>query len=49
MLAYAGNEGPSDKEQPWRWMNRARMEERFGNAEIITDDNLGHEFAWGNW
>jgi hypothetical protein len=49
VLAYADNEGPWDKEHLWRWMNRPRMEERFGNAAIITDDNLGHEFAWGNW
>lgn len=49
-VAFADNEGPWDsKVHFWRWMNRARMEERFGNAEIITDENLGHEFSWGNW
>jgi predicted membrane-bound spermidine synthase len=49
VLAYADNEGEWDAEHRWRWMNRERMERRFGDAEIITDDNLGHEFAWGNW
>lgn len=49
VLAFADNEGPWDKEQRWRWMSRARMEQSFGDAEVITDDNLGHEFAWGNW
>jgi spermidine synthase len=49
VLAYADNEGHWHAEHRWRWMNRARMEQLFGNAEIITDDNLGHEFAWGNW
>ena len=49
VVAYADNEGHWGQEHRWRWMNRARMEPLFGHAEIITDDNLGHEFAWGNW
>jgi predicted membrane-bound spermidine synthase len=49
VLAYAGNEGEWDADHRWRWMNRARMERRFSDAELITDDTLGHEFAWGNW
>ena len=49
VLAYADNEGQWDADHRWRWMNRARMESLFRDAEIITDDNLGHEFAWGNW
>ena len=28
----------------WRWRNRESMERLFGRAEVITDDNLGHEF-----
>jgi spermidine synthase len=49
VLAYADNEGTWDKEHLWRWMNRTRMMQLFGTAPLITDDNLGHEFAWGNW
>ncbi len=49
VVAFADNEGPWDKEHRWRWMNRVRIEQLFGDAEVITDDNLGHEFAWGNW
>jgi spermidine synthase len=49
VLAFVDNEGHWDEEHRWRWMNRARMEQLFGGAEVITDDNLGHEFAWGNW
>lgn len=49
VAAFTGYEGPWDKDHRWRWMNRARMETLYGDAEVITDDNLGHEFAWGNW
>lgn len=32
---------PDDR---WKWMDRAMMESLYGGAEIITDDNLGHEY-----
>jgi spermidine synthase len=48
-VSFADSEGPWERSHPWRWQNCARIEARVGNAEIITDDNLGHEFDWGNW
>jgi spermidine synthase len=47
--AFPDFEGPWDRSHPWRWQNRAHIEARVGEVEIITDDNLGHEFDWGNW
>jgi predicted membrane-bound spermidine synthase len=47
--AFPDYEGPWEREHYWRWQNRARVEARAGDAEIITDDNLGHEFDWRNW
>ena len=49
VLRYADLEGPWDPQNPWRWTNRAHMEQQSGGAEVITDDNLGHEFDSGNW
>lgn len=44
-------EGPKDQQQPWRWTTRQHLEAAFGGSEVevITDDNLGHEFDRGNW
>lgn len=49
IVRFADYEGPWNQDHRWRWMNRQRMEALFIDAEIITDDNLGHEFDWGNW
>lgn len=47
--AFPDHEGPWDRSHHWRWQKRSRTEARAGNAEVITDDNLGHEFDWANW
>jgi len=31
---------------PWCWMNREQMQAAWGHEEIITDDNLGHEYPY---
>lgn len=28
----------------WMWMDREMMEQQYADAEVITDDNLGHEY-----
>jgi spermidine synthase len=28
----------------WTWMDRSMMQQEFGKAELITDDNLGDEY-----
>jgi hypothetical protein len=28
----------------WHWCRREAMQQAWGNAKIITDDNLGHEY-----
>ena len=44
VLSFVERKGfPTDKDK-WNWMDRSMMEAHFGGAEIITDDNLGHEF-----
>ncbi|RBP46193.1 spermine/spermidine synthase [Roseimicrobium gellanilyticum] len=48
-VAFPDFEGPWERSHHWRWQDRARIEARVGDAEIITDDNLGHEFDWRNW
>lgn len=49
LAALVDLEGPFDPDHRWNWINREHMEQAWGTAEAITEDNLGHEFAWGNW
>ena len=49
LAAFADLEAPFDREHRWCWINRSHMEQAWGTAEPITEDNLGHEFQWGNW
>ncbi len=48
-VSFIDQKGPRTSERALHWMDRAQMEAAFGQAEIITDDNLGHEFDQGNW
>ena len=43
LISFA-SPGPAQY-QNWRTMDRKEMEEKFGKAMIITDDNLGHEYS----
>jgi spermidine synthase len=44
VLSFVEQKRPFTREAPWCWMDRAMMEEVFGSAAVITDDNLGHEY-----
>lgn len=49
VLTLVDHRGSNSSSDHWNWMPREEMEAKFGSAEVITDDNLGHEFQWGNW
>jgi hypothetical protein len=44
VLDFIQHEGLPVEGDKWKWMNQEHMRQSFGGAEIITDDNLGHEY-----
>ncbi len=44
ILSFVKRKAFPKEEDKWTWMDRAMMQERFGDAEVITDENLGHEY-----
>jgi len=43
VLTFAEHRQPTVGDK-WIWLDRASMEQQYSGAEIITDDNLGHEY-----
>lgn len=44
VMAFLDRQGDQPDGSEWRWLSREEMQARWGNEEIITDDNLGHEY-----
>lgn len=44
VLDFATTEGLPTKGDRWKWINHEHLKQIVGNAEPITDDNLGHEY-----
>lgn len=44
ILEFADRKMLPDAKDAWTWMDRQMMEQQYGDAEAITDDNLGHEY-----
>lgn len=44
VLEFADRRALPTPDDKWKWMDRAMMESLYSGAEIITDDNLGHEY-----
>ncbi len=44
VLDFVSHEGVPVEGDKWKWTSRERMQATWGNEEIITDDNLGHEY-----
>jgi hypothetical protein len=44
VLDFATTEGLPTKDDRWKWINHEHLKQIVGNAEPITDDNLGHEY-----
>ncbi|CAN5895973.1 hypothetical protein BH11VER1_BH11VER1_02220 [soil metagenome] len=44
-LSFLDRNGDQPDGNEWRWLSREQMQAKWGNERLITDDNLGHEYA----
>ncbi len=44
VLDFFKHEGTPVEGDKWKWTNREHMQQKWGSEEVITDDNLGHEY-----
>jgi hypothetical protein len=44
VLDFVDRKAFPNADDKWTWMDHAMMKQLYEREEIITDDNLGHEF-----